>query len=320
MTGKKGDILLAVTGFDPQVWQSHLKSAAPDRQVMTDIADLASTENIKYAVVWKQRPGLLNALPNLQAIFSIGAGVDHIFADPNVPHVPIVRVVADDLTDRMSEYVVWQVLDHHRKGPLYRKQQAEKLWHEDRRQPAACDVTVGILGLGVLGSDAARKLRALGFRVTGWSRTQKHVDGIACYHGGGGLREFLGGADIVVCLLPLTEATQGILSKPLFIQMKRSGPLGSAVLINAGRGRLQNEADILAALDNGWLGAVSLDVFEEEPLLADSPLWSHPKVTVTPHAAATSDPAALIPPMIRQMDAHERGQPFQNLVNRDAGY
>ncbi|MEO1700765.1 MAG: glyoxylate/hydroxypyruvate reductase A [Pseudomonadota bacterium] len=317
---KAGTIFLAVTGFDPAVWKDHLKKAAPHRKIITDVSEVADPSQIGYAVVWKQRPGVLNELPNLKAIFSIGAGVDHIFNDPDVPDVPIVRVVADDLTDRMSEYIVWQVLDHHRRGPAYRLQQRERLWREDRLQPAASEVTVGILGLGVLGTDAAKKLKVLGFNVTGWSRTEKTLDGVQTFHGEDGLPAFLKGADIVASLLPLTPQTQGILSKPLFIQMKRNGPLGPAIIINAGRGKLQNEADILAALGNGWIGAASLDVFEEEPLPPTSPLWDHPKVTITPHAAATSDPAALIPPMIRQMDDHDKGAPLTNLVNREAGY
>lgn len=319
MTSSPGTILLSVTGFDPAVWREEIERAAPGRTVVTE-PDGPDDAAIDYAVVWKQRPGVLNRLPNLKAIFSIGAGVDHIFADPNVPDVPIVRVVADDLTERMSEYVVWQVLDHHRKGPRYRRQQAEKIWNEDRMQPAARDVTVGILGLGVLGLDAARKLAMLGFEVAGWSRTEKEVDGIATFAGDDGLAGFLAVSDIVVCLLPLTPTTRGILSKPLFARMKRRGPLGPAVLINAGRGDLQNEADILAALENGWLGAASLDVFQTEPLPETSPLWTHPRVTITPHAAATSVPSALIPPMIAQMEAHDRGEPLTNLVDRDAGY
>ena len=314
-----GTILLSVTGFDPAVWLNALKHHAPRRAIVTE-PDGAADPAIRYAVVWKQRPGVLNRLPNLAAIFSIGAGVDHIFADPDVPDVPIVRVVADDLTERMSEYVVWQVLDHHRKGPRYRRQQAEKVWSEDRVQPAARDVTVGILGLGVLGTDAAAKLGTLGFNVAGWSRTAKSVEGVETHAGDAGLDGFLSVSDIVVCLLPLTPKTRGILSKPLFAKMKRRGPLGPATLINAGRGDLQNEADILAALENGWLGAASLDVFQSEPLAEASPLWSHPRVTITPHAAATSVPAALIPQMIAQMDAFERGEPLINLVDRDAGY
>lgn len=314
-----GAILLSVTGFDPAVWLEELKRQAPGRRIVTE-PDGDGDPSIRYAVVWKQRPGILNRLPNLAAIFSIGAGVDHIFKDPEVPDVPIVRAVADDLTERMSEYIVWQVLDHHRKGPRYRRQQADRVWNEDRMQPAARDVTVGILGLGLLGLDAARKLRLLGFNVAGWSRTEKTVEGVYTHAGEEGLDGFLAVSDIVVCLLPLTPATEGILSKPLFARMKRRGPLGPATLINAGRGGLQNEADILAALENGWLGAASLDVFQTEPLAETSPLWTHPRVTITPHAAATSVPAALIPPMIAQMEAYERGEPLTNLVDRQAGY
>lgn len=307
-------ILLAVTGFDPAVWHASITDHSGDRAVVLDGQDF-DRNDIGYAVVWKQRPGALNDLPNLKAIFSVGAGVDHIFAEGTLPDVPIVRAVADDLTDRMSEYVVWQVLDHHRKGPLYRRRQSQKIWQEDLRQPAAKDVTVGIMGLGVLGTDAARKLSALGFQVSGWSRTAKTLDGVACHHGPDGLNRFLGDADIVVCLLPLTPETKGILSAPLFIKMKPG-----AVLINAGRGKLQVEPDIEVALERGILSACTLDVFETEPLPADSALWSHPRVTVTPHAAASSMPDALVPPMIAQMDAHDRGEPLVNVVNREAGY
>lgn len=316
---KKGAILLSVSGFDPATWQAELEKAAPDRMVIRKPGG-PDDPSIEYAVVWKQRPGVLNSLPNLKAIFSIGAGVDHIFAEGGVPDVPIVRVVADDLTERMSEYSVWQVLDHHRKGPLYRQQQAQRIWHEDLMQPSAREVTVGILGYGNLGRDAAAKLQTLGFRVTGWSRTEKRDAGVETFAGDAGLPAFLGEADIVVCLLPLTPATRGILSAPFFEMMKKRGPLGAPVLINAGRGGLQNEADILAALEARQLGAVSLDVFETEPLSADSPLWAHPRVTITPHAAATSVPQALVPPMIAQMDAFDRGGPLKNLVDREAGY
>lgn len=315
----KGNILLSVSGFDPGIWRSELEKMAPDRAVVEEPSGPGDPA-ITYAVVWKQRPGVLNGLPNLKAVFSIGAGVDHIFAEGDVPNVPIVRVVADDLTERMSEFVVWQVLDHHRKGPLYRRQQAQRIWHEDLMQPSAREVTVGILGYGTLGRDAASKLRMLGFRVLGWSRTQKQDQGVETFAGEDGLAPFLGQSDIVVCLLPLTPATRGILAAPLFDRMKKRGPLGAPILINAGRGALQNEADILAALEDRRLGAASLDVFETEPLPVDSPLWTHPGVTITPHAAATSVPAALIPPMIAQMDAHDAGAPLTNLVDREAGY
>jgi len=229
-------------------------------------------------------------------------------------------VVTPNLTTRMSEYVVWQVLDHHRLGPRYRAQQANRVWLEDRDQKAAADITVGIMGLGELGCDAAAKLRVMGFEVTGWSRTQKQVEGVTCHAGAEGLGAFLASADIFVVLLPLTAETKEILNKDLFRRMSRRGPLGAPVLINAGRGGLQNEADILAALDEGLLSAVTLDVFQQEPLDPQSAFWTHPKVTLTPHAAAASMPSSLIEPMVRQMEAFERGEKLVNLVDRKAGY
>lgn len=307
-------ILLAVTGFDPVVWHDALRAIAPDRPVVVDGEEFDAAA-IEYAIVWKQRPGVLNALPNLKAVFSIGAGVDHIFRDGTLPDVPIARAVAPDLTNRMSEYVVWQVLDHHRLGSLYRRQQAAHVWSENTRQRSAADVTVGIMGLGVLGMDAARKLQVLGFNLRGWGRTPKAVDGMDYHHSDKGLDAFLTGCDIVVCLLPLTPDTRGMLSAGLFARMD-----DATVLINAGRGGLQVENDILAALESGKLAAASLDVFETEPLPGDSPLWAHPKVTITPHAAASSMPQALIPPIIAQMQALERGEPLVNLVDREAGY
>ena len=315
----KGRILLALTGWSPEIWIEELGKAAPDRQV-TLKPDGEADPSITYAVVWKQRPALLSKLPNLKAIFSLGAGVDHVFADPDLPDVPIVRVVSPDLTTRMSEYVAWQVLDHHRLGPRYRAQQANRTWEEDREQKAACDITVGIMGLGELGTDAAAKLRTQGFAVSGWSRTQKQVEGVTCFAGADGLGPFLASADIFVVLLPLTPETRNILDRGLFSRMSKRGPLGAPVLINAGRGGLQNEADILAALDEGLLSAVTLDVFQQEPLDPDSPFWTHPKVTITPHAAAASVPSSLIKPIVKQMDAHDRGEKLVNLVDRKAGY
>lgn len=315
----KGRILLALTGWQTKLWIDELGKAAPNRAVTVE-PDGEADPTIHYAVVWKQRPGLLSNLPNLKAIFSLGAGVDHIFADTSLPDVPIVRVVSPNLTTRMSEYVVWQVLDHHRGGPRYRSQQANCVWFEDPTQKAASALTVGIMGLGELGRDAAAKLRVLGFELSGWSRTEKQVEGVACHAGEEGLGPFLASADIVVVLLPLTPDTREILNRDLFVRMTKRGPLGAPVLINAGRGGLQNEADILSALDEGLLSAVSLDVFQQEPLAPESPFWSHPKVTLTPHAAAASVPSSLIVPIVRQMDALERGEALVHLVDRKAGY
>jgi glyoxylate/hydroxypyruvate reductase A len=312
---QKGRILLSVTGFNPRRWMELL---SVDREVVLE-PDGPGDPSIIYAVVWKQRPNVLASLPNLRAIFSIGAGVDHIFTDPGVPDVPIVRVVAENLTQYMTEYVTWRVLDHHRQGMLYRAQQRKKVWHEPPQRPAN-DISVGIMGLGQLGRAAAAALLALGFRVNGWGRTDRPMAGVTTFSGDGGLIPFLNATDILVVLLPLTPATQGIVNYGLLRELRRRNGLGGAVLINAGRGRLQRDADILRAIEDGTLKEASLDVFEVEPLPRTSPLWSHPRVFVTPHAAATSDPAHLTAPMLAQMDAYERGEPLQNVVDREAGY
>lgn len=311
----KGKVLLSITGFNPQRWYELLSE---QREVVLEPGE-AADPSIEYAVVWKQKPGLLAKLPNLKAIFSIGAGVDHVFADPSLPDVPIVRVVADNLTQYMTEYVLWRVLDHFRQGQLYRSQQTKKTWHEPPQRPAQ-DIAVGIMGLGNLGRASANALKAVGFTVNGWSRRPQDVAGVTTFDGDAGLVPFLNATDILVVLLPLTEATKGIVNYGLLKELRRRNGLGGAVLINAGRGRLQRDADILRALDDGTLKEASLDVFEVEPLPKTSPMWTHPKVFVTPHAAATSDPAHLVPPMLRQMDAFERGEPLENLVDRKAGY
>ncbi|GAB5505043.1 MAG: glyoxylate/hydroxypyruvate reductase A [Rhizobiaceae bacterium] len=312
---EKGRILLSVTGFNPKRWYELLSE---ERTVVLE-PEGARDPSIRYAVVWKQKPNLLSALPNLRAIFSIGAGVDHLFADPGLPDVPIVRVVAENLTQYMREYIVWRVLDHHRQGVHYRGQQLRKVWHEPY-QPPAGEVSVGIMGMGHLGRAAARALVHLGFRVNGWTRTERPMEGVSCWHGRDGLPGFLAATDILVVLLPLTHETHGIVDYRLLSQLRHKNALGGAVLINAGRGKLQRETEILRALEEGILKEASLDVFEQEPLAEDSPLWTHPSVFVTPHAAATSDPAHLVPPMLAQMDAFERGEPPTNLVDRHAGY
>lgn len=311
-------VLLFITGYSAKAWFEALEKALPGRRIVAEPAG-STDPDIDYAVVWKQPEGLLSSLPNLKAIFSIGAGVDHILRDRSLPDVPIARIVADDLTGRMSEYVAWRVLDHHRRGFAYRAQQAAGQWNE-RVQPAASAVTVGIMGLGELGRDAAEKLKLFGFQMAGWSRTKKEIPGVRCFAGDEELGAFLGATDILVVLLPQTPATAGILNRDLFARLKRTTPFGGPILVNAGRGGLQVEADILAALDSGTLLEASLDVFQTEPLPTSSLLWQHPKVFVTPHAAASSDPEALVPLIARQIESFERGEALKHLVDRTAGY
>lgn len=311
-----GRILLSVTGFNPQRWHQLLSQGG--REVVLE-RDGAADPTIDYAVVWKHRPGQLAGLPNLKVIFSTGAGVDHVFADPDLPDVPLVRVVAPNLTGHMTDYIAWRVLDHHRQGATYRAQQAMRQWHEPP-QPSSSDIAVGIMGLGQLGRDAARALRAVGFQVNGWTRSRQTADGVKTYAGDDELAAFLAATDILVVLLPHTPATDGIIDYQLLRGLRRDNPLGGAVLINAGRGGLQREADILRALDDGTLKEASLDVFAREPLAQESPLWANPRVFITPHTAAISDPAHLAPPMLEQMARFERGEALENVVDRQAGY
>jgi glyoxylate/hydroxypyruvate reductase A len=312
-------LLLAISGWDAEPWRRRLEALMPSSAIVT-LDEPFDRASVRYALSWRHPPGALKDLPGLRAIVSLGAGVDHLFADPSLPDRPIVRVVDPDLRDRMSEWVVMHALVHLRQLRRYERQQRERLWRDDDRQPRAGDVEVGVLGMGVMGKDAAAKLKALGFKVAGWSLSPKELPGIACFSGAEGLKRLLAQTDMLVVLLPLTEATRGIVSEPQLSQLKQGGPLGGPVLINAGRGGLQVEADILAALDSGSLRGVSLDVFEREPLPEDSRLWTHPAVYVSPHNAAISTPDAVAAFAARAIEAFERGEPLAHVVDRRRGY
>ena len=312
-------ILLAIGGWDAEPWRERLHQLLPGREIVTPEA-IGDRAALDYALSWRHPSGALADLPNLKAIFSLGAGVDHMFQDPGLPDVPIVRVVDPDLRDRMSEWVVLHALLHLRQQRMYDWQQDQQIWDEDADQPAAAEVRVGILGLGVLGADAARKLGVIGFDVAGWSRAPRDVEGVACFHGADGLDAMLARTDILVALLPLTLETRGILNAGLFAKLAADGRLGGPILLNAGRGGLQVEADILQALDAGVLKAASLDVFEVEPLPKASPLWRHPRVTISPHNAAISTPDAIVRYIADQIAAYERGEKLQNVVDRARGY
>jgi glyoxylate/hydroxypyruvate reductase len=312
-------VLIAISGWDPAPWRRQLEALLPSYSVAA-LGEPFDRTSIRYALSWRHPVGALKNLPNLRAIFSLGAGVDHVFADPALPDKPIVRVVDPDLTDRMSEWVVMHALVHLRQLRRYERQQRERLWADDDKQPKAGAVQVGVLGLGVMGKDAAAKLNALGFKVAGWSASPKSLPGVVCFSGAEGLKRLLAQTDILVVLLPLTESTRGIVDASLLAQLRQGGPLGGPIVINAGRGGLQVEADILAALDSGALKGASLDVFEREPPPKDSRLWAHPAVYVSPHNAAISSPNAIAVLVARQIEACERGEPLAHLVDRRRGY
>lgn len=299
-----------------------LRTSFKDRPVI-DMGDPANADrdlsDAEFAVVWKPDPALFERASGLRAIFSGGAGVDHILSAYELPDLPIVRFVDRSLTDRMSEWVVWQCLHHLRNGIAYAGQQRDRVWHEIADQPEARDVTVGVMGLGVLGADSVRKLKVMGFDVIGWSRRAKSIDDIETFDAAG-LDTFLGRADILVGLLPLTEETRGIYDRTLFSKLRRTGPLGGPIFLNAGRGGSQKETELIECLTDGTLKAASLDVFEKEPLAGDSPLWSMPNVVMTPHAAAASDVRALFRHVEAQIARVESGEPLEHVVDRATGY
>ncbi|MBV9559342.1 MAG: glyoxylate/hydroxypyruvate reductase A [Bradyrhizobium sp.] len=320
---KKGTLALLIHGgtdnWSPERWQARFNEVCRDRPVLSLAEARSAAAEVHYAAVWKPAPGKLAVFPNLRAIFNLGAGVDAVLADKTLPDVPLVRVAVGDLTGRMTEYVVLHVLMHHRQEPYLRQSQREKRW-APKAQWAASAISVGVMGLGTLGADAAQVLCRLGFKVAGWSSSRRDIAGIDGFHGPDQFDAFLRRTDILVCLLPLTSDTRHILSRDVFAKLNRSGPLGAPVVINAGRGGLQNEADILACLDDGTLGAVSLDVFSQEPLPADSRFWTHPKVVLTPHNAADTDPDEISRYVARQIERFEAGGALENVVDRERGY
>jgi glyoxylate/hydroxypyruvate reductase A len=319
----KGALALLITGgtenWAPLRWRERFLRVCPDRAVALIPDDAIDRSLVTYAAVWKPKPGALSDFPKLEVIFNLGAGVDAVVSDLTLPPVPLVRVAVDDLTKRMTEYVVMHVLMHHRRQGYYAESQRGKVW-APKLQWAARDLRVGIMGLGVLGRDAAEVLARIGFDVAGWSGTWKSIPGIKCFAGEGQLGDFLARTDVLVCLLPLTPQTRGILNRRTFSKLARDGKLGGPVIINAGRGGLQNEDDLLAALDDGTLLAATLDVFHAEPLPADSPFWSHRQVTLSPHNAADTDPDAISLYVAEQIARHERGEPLENVVDRSTGY
>jgi glyoxylate/hydroxypyruvate reductase len=305
--------------WDGTEWVRAMRLALPRYDIRL-WPDLGALEDINYVAAWLPPPNVVRSLPNLKVIFSLGAGVDAILGDPTLPpQVPIVRVNDPDLTNRMSEYVVMHCLLHLRQHQRLLAQQARNEWNSFA-QNAASAMTVGVMGMGVLGQDAAKKLQTMGFNVVGWSRTQKTIPGVKCFSGDDGRAEFLNQTDILVCLLPATSETDGIINRNLIGSLSRKGPFGAPILINAGRGRQNNEAEILAALDAGELYAATLDVFRTEPLEKDSRFWSHPRVVVTPHNAADSEPSVICAYVAEQIAKFEKHGTLTNVVDRSRGY
>lgn len=295
-------------------WRPVLGALLPEHEIRywPEIGDRAA---IEYALVWNAEPGLLASLPNLKLIVGLGAGVDHLLRDPSLPKaVPIVRLVDSYMTDAMSEYVALSVLRLHRRDLDYLAQQRAGIW-EEREQKNAAERPVGILGFGTLGQEAGRKLKSLGFDVAGWSRAKKEIAGFATYAGAAGLDALLARSEILVCLLPLTAETAGILNAAAFSRLPRG-----AGLVNAGRGGHLVEADLIAALDSGQLSGAVLDVAGEEPLPQGHPFWRHPRIILTPHVAAETNPPTATPIIAEAIRRCAAGLPVANTVDPARGY
>jgi glyoxylate/hydroxypyruvate reductase A len=296
----------------PERWRAALEERVPDLRVRT-WPDTGPLEEIDYALIWDSPDTLLRELPRLRVIFSLGAGVDHLIAAPLPDATPLVRMVDPALTEGMVEYVLYQVLRHHRGMPAYERQQITRQW-ETHAQVRPGDRRVGLLGLGELGGACARALADLGFDVAGFTRRPRSVDGVTVYHGEG-LGDFLARSDILVCLLPLTPETRGILNARTLARL----PAG-AVLINAARGAHVVEQDLLRALGEGWIAHAVLDVFEREPLPVDHPFWRHPRISVTPHAASLTNPQTGSAHVAEAIRRDRAGEPLQHTVDLRRGY
>lgn len=301
----------------PDQWREYylatFREKLPQAHFLTP-EDNPPPEEMTYAFVLSPPQGYLARFPNLKAIMPVGAGVEHILADPELPDVPIVRMVQPDMTQRMSEYVVQHALNHLRRLRQIQAAQARSDW-KLFVCPAATEVTVGILGLGTLGMHAAGYLSSVGFKVRGWSRNPKPECGFPAFAGPNGLPAFLSDCDILVSLLPLTPETSGLIDRQVLSTLKPG-----ASIINASRGGVIVDEDLLASLDSGQVSEATLDAFDVEPLPADNPYWSHPKVTVTPHCASAALAEAVAERMEMIIDTIENGGTPSPLVDRSTGY
>jgi glyoxylate/hydroxypyruvate reductase A len=318
--GPNVTLLIHLADQDERSYQRNFSAALPGRRVVTR-ADSYDPDDIDYIFVWKPAPEAFDGLHRLKAVLSFGAGVDALLRHPRLPEgVPIVRFVDADLTQRMSDYVVAQVTMHQRLFTRFRRDQQARRWVQ-LYPAAAWQANVGIMGLGQLGLDAIRHLKVFGYRLRGWSRTAKNVEGVEVFTGPAEFDAFLSGTDILVNLLPLTAETEGILNYETFSKLRRNGLDGEGpVIVNAARGRHQHEADILRALTDGTLKAASLDVFETEPLPPDSPLWALDNAYLTPHIAAASSEKTGVAYFSDVIRTHESGRPLPNVVDVTRGY
>lgn len=307
-------VLFRSTNDSAEAWRAALDELIPglDFRAWPEIGD---PKDIEFVLAWKMPAGALEGLPNLKCVCSLGQGVDHIFADPKLPDgVRIMRIVDPWMSQAMSEWVLLHVLRYHRQAPEYEALRREKVW-KSLPAPDTASRRVGVLGLGALGADAARKLAWLGFDVAGWSRSPKSIEGVKSFHGDDQLTDFLARTEILCCLLPLTPETEGVINARTLAALPRG-----AFVINSGRGGHVVEEDLLAALDSGHIAFAALDVFRTEPLPQSSPFWTHPKVDLWPHVSAQTNPLSGAPQVADAIAKVFRGEVPNNVVDPKLKY
>ena len=304
-------LLLLMPGRDTSKLAAHIKTMRPDIDLRI-WPETGNESDIDFTVTWNHPPGILNRFPNLLAISSYGAGVDHILSDPNLPrNVPILRIIDDKLVHDLREFVIAVVLNHKRSLAGYRENQKIKQWAPI---PMERKKTIGVLGLGRIGGEIAAGFAFLGFRTCGWDHKPKQLPGVE-YFSEERLDDLLGIVDYLICCLPLTPDTKHLLNENVFRRLKRG-----AYVINVGRGDHLLEDDLLKAIDEGDVSGACLDVFQTEPLPQDHPFWAHPKITVTPHIASLTDPESAARQIIENYQRLQNGKNLLNVINIHLGY
>ena len=291
-----------------------LNKFAPDIPVWSRVEE-APPEEVECLLAWSLKEGVAPSFPNLRLISAPSAGVDKLLSAPDLPAgVPITRVVDPDQSRYIAQYVAAVTLQHTRELERYRVQQQQGEWARHDVRPAR-SIRIGVLGLGDLGSTVARTMEALGFSVAGWSRSKKTIAGVETLAGDDQLDTLLSRSDVLVCTLPLTTATRGILQKRTLARLPKG-----AFVVNVGRGEHVVDEDLLALLDSGHLGGAALDVFTVEPLPAESPFWRHPRIVLTPHIAAPASFDLIAQQCAENLRRIRAGQPPLNVVDRTQGY
>ena len=294
---------------DSAAWVDALARAMPEASIGTWPQD--ATDTADYALVWKPPPELLAKLQSVRAIFNLGAGVDSLGSmPPALEAVPLIRLEDAGMAEQMAEYVVHAVLRRYREFDTYAESQLAGSW-QPRRRLDKNGFRVGILGMGVLGVAVAAALAPFGFPIDGWSRSRKQIPGVHSFAGTAELSGFLGRCRALVCMLPLTARTRGMLNRATLSQLSRG-----AYVVNVSRGALLIDQDLLALIDSGAISGATLDVFQEEPLPPSHPFWHHPRITVTPHVSAATqieESVAQVAAKIRRLEA---GLPVSGIVDR----